>query len=101
MIRDVHLSNNPDEIAWWLTLDGQYSTLSLRSTILRPVDLTSIDTNEYLVGLNGGPRGDDGKDLGTANLFGVVDGDDGVGMSTLSSNESTTTVTSMPPQGPG
>jgi hypothetical protein len=77
------------------------NTLSLRSTILRLVDLTSIDTNEYLVGLNGGLRGDDGKDIGTANLFGVVDGDDGVGMSTLSSNESTTTVTSMPPQGPG
>jgi hypothetical protein len=77
------------------------NTLSLRSAIPRPVDLTSIDADEYLVGLNGGPRGDNGKDLGTANLFGVVDGDDGVGMSMLSSYESTTTVMSTPPQGLG
>jgi hypothetical protein len=82
------------------------------------VDLTSLDANEYHAGLNGGPRGDDGEDLGTADLFGAVDGDDGVGMATPSNTVSTATptttptsmptptttptatVTPMPPQGP-
>jgi hypothetical protein len=47
-----------------------------------PVDLTSINTDKYRAGLNGGPRGDDDEDLETADLFGVVDGDDGVRMAT-------------------
>jgi hypothetical protein len=81
-----------------------------------PVDLTSIDVDEYRAGLNGGPQGDDGEDLGIADLFGVVDGDDCVGMATpcstatptvtpTSTSTLTTTPTAiatpMPPQGPG
>jgi hypothetical protein len=63
-----------------------------------PVDLTSIDADEYRAGLNCGPQGDDGEDLGTADLFGafgVVDGDDGVGMATPSSTASTATPGAM------
>jgi hypothetical protein len=83
-----------------------------------PVDLTSIDADKYRAGLNSGPRGDDGEDLGSADLFGdfgAVDGDDGVRMATPSSTASTvtptvtpgatptatTTVMLMPPQGSG
>jgi hypothetical protein len=53
-----------------------------------PVDLTSIDADEYCAGLSGGPRGDDSEELGTMDLFGafeVVDGDDGVGTAMPSS----------------
>jgi hypothetical protein len=63
-----------------------------------PVDLTSIDADEYHAGLNCGPRGDDGEDLGTADLFGAfgaVDGDDGIGMATPSSTASTATPSVM------
>jgi hypothetical protein len=79
-----------------------------------PVDLTSIDADKYRAGLNSGPRGDDGEDLGSADLFGdfgAVDGDDGVRMATPSSTASTVTPTVtpgattivmlMPPQGSG
>jgi hypothetical protein len=62
---------------------------------LVPVDLTSIDVDEYCAGLNGGPQGDDSEDLGTADLFGAfeaMNGDDDVGMATLSST-ATPTVT--------
>jgi hypothetical protein len=51
-----------------------------------PVDLISINANEYLIGPNDKLQGDDDEDLGTADLFGAVDGDDGVGMATQSSN---------------
>jgi hypothetical protein len=82
-----------------------------------PMDLTSIDADEYLAGLNGGPRADDSEDLGTTDLFGAfgaVDCDDGVRMATPSSTTSTVmptvtpiatliamvTATPMPPQEP-
>jgi hypothetical protein len=58
---------------------------------LVPVNLTSIDVDEYRAGLNCGPRGDDGEDLGTVDIFGAfgaMDGDDGVGMATPSSTMS-------------
>jgi hypothetical protein len=64
-----------------------------------PMDLTSIDTDEYHAGLNGGPRGDDSEDLGTTDLFGAfgaVDGDDGVRMATPSSTTSTVMPTATP-----
>jgi hypothetical protein len=61
-----------------------------------PVDLTSIDVDEYHVGLNPGPRGDDNEDLGTTDLFGVVDGDDGIRMAMPISTTSTATATVMP-----
>jgi len=59
-------------------------------------------TDELLQGLDGGPRGDDGEDLGGADLFGSdADGSgggggDGDGMATPSSNASTTTATATP-----
>jgi hypothetical protein len=59
-----------------------------------PVDLTSIDANEYRAGFNCGLQGDDDEDLKTVDLFGVVDGDDSIEMATPSS-----TATPMPPQG--
>jgi hypothetical protein len=61
-----------------------------------PVDLTSIDADEYRASINGGPQGDDDEDLGTADLFGAfeaVDGDDGVGTATPSSTASMATPT--------
>jgi hypothetical protein len=61
-----------------------------------PVDLTSIDADEYRACINGGPQGDDDEDLGTADLFGAfeaIDGDDGVGTSTPSSIASMATPT--------
>jgi hypothetical protein len=61
-----------------------------------PMNLTSIDADEYRAGYNGGPQGDDGEDLRTADLFRVVDGDDGVGMATPSSTASTTTPIATP-----
>jgi hypothetical protein len=45
-----------------------------------PMDLTSINIDRYLAGLNGGPRGYDGKVLRTTDLFGAADGDDSVEM---------------------
>jgi hypothetical protein len=72
-----------------------------------PVVLTSIDVDEYHASLNGGPRGDDSEDLETTDLFGAVDGDDGVRIATQSSTASmatpmptptlTATVTPIPP----
>jgi hypothetical protein len=44
------------------------------------MDLTSINIDRYLAGLNGGPRGYDGKVLRTTDLFGAADGDDSVEM---------------------
>jgi hypothetical protein len=64
-----------------------------------PVDLTSIDADEYRAGFNCGPRGDDSEDLGTADLFGAfgaMDGDDGIRMATPSSIASTAMPTVMP-----
>jgi hypothetical protein len=59
-----------------------------------PVDVdleaTSIDADEYLVGIHGGPRGDDGEDLGATDLFvaRARDADDGGDwMATLSSTQ--------------
>src|SRR5207253_8261751 len=60
------------------------------------LDPTSIDTDELLQGLDGGPRGDDAEDLGGADLFGSdADGSgggggDGDGMATPSSNATAT-----------
>src|SRR6266540_732058 len=66
------------------------------------LDPASIDTDELLQGLDGGPRGDDGEDLGGADLFGSdADGSgggggDGDGMATPSSDASTVTATATP-----
>jgi hypothetical protein len=59
-----------------------------------PVDLISIDADEYHAGFNCGLQGDDDEDLKTVDLFGAVDGDDSIEMATPSS-----TATPMPPQG--
>jgi hypothetical protein len=57
------------------------------------LEATSIDADEYLAGIHGGPRGDGDKDLRAIDLFGARerdanDGDDGMVTPTPSSNAS-------------